>query len=257
LDFLKLFSCELKNTYLCDKYEIMKRFILILAISFFAVSTALSTDQISDILIIGNERVYLESFPLENLRKDNNLEKPFDSQMFKTSCWRGYFATWEIIEGYLVLKEVQSAISKKTKLNIAEYLKNNGYNPKIINGFVAADWFSGILKLESYARHCNEIKKDRFCAEIITDQTIELIFDNGKLIKNNIIPIEDYKIGDSLSLSVYDDEIGFKQIKGIIRENNGRKVRLEILPYRTDKEQIKAINSNNFWINPRYCKRKE
>ena len=237
------------------KYLIMKRFLIILAISFFAVSTAFSTEQTPDILIIGNDTIYLNYFPLEDLVLSNKLSAPFDYGGYSfphTGCWRGYVATWQVVEDNLVLKEVRKLDTEKTKLDIIEYLENNGYNPKIINGFVVADWYSDVLIARSFYGYTD----DRFVLDIYYrpyrpydpnehDRRAELIFENGKLIENNIIPIEDYKVGDTLYVDIQYFQDWYiwsnykkAQIKGVIRENNGKMVKLEIVSYGTDNERV-------------------
>ena len=275
----------------------MKRLFLILTVNFLAISTAFSTEQTPDKLIIGKDTIYLKSFPLENMRL--RLKKsPFDYGRYgfpHTGCYRGYVATWQIIDETLMLKEVQKIDSVGTQLNIVEYLSDNGYNPKTINGYVVADWYSDTLKLYNFfiynfALESNEfyISKDYLREK---DKKIELVFENGKLIRNNIIPIEDYRLGDTLSLDVYYYQnwlTGYKNVtvQGVIRNNNGKKVSLEILSFGTKNKGIirriqKEIMGNlgnfendlsapfydtkrkgikriyYFWINPRYCKRIE
>ena len=109
----------------------MKRFFLFFALNALLLSTAFSTEQSPDRLIIGKDTVYLKSFPLECLRLKKS---PFDYGDWgfpSTGCYRGYIATWQIIDEFLMLKEVQKIDSLGTQLNIVEYLSNNGYTPKI------------------------------------------------------------------------------------------------------------------------------
>ena len=125
----------------------MKRFLLIAVISFLAFSTTLATEQAPDLLIIEKDTFYLKSFPLENL---NFYSKVFDNSR-TTGCHRGYIATWQVIDGVLMLKEVRKFDSSKkglqgAKFNIIEHLKNSGYNPKTINDFIIADWYTDTLK---------------------------------------------------------------------------------------------------------------
>ena len=255
----------------------MKRLFLILSVIFLAILTAFSTEQTPDKLIIGKDTIYMKSFPLENLRLKKS---PFDYGRYgfpSTGCYRGYVATWQVIDENLTLKEVKKIDSIGTQLNIVEYLSDNGYNPKIKNDYVVADWYSDTLKLydfftENFTYKLNEyyVSKDYLKNK---DTKIELIFENGKLIANNIIPIEDYKVNDTLYVNTqhyFQDwwdvwELGYNiktQLKGVVRENNGKKVRLEIISYGTDKKRRirkiqSKINSTNFWVNPRYCEKKE
>ncbi len=250
---------------------IMKQFLLILAANLLALSAVLATEQKPDILIIGKDTIYLKSFPLEDLRTRKKNFKPLFDDGFQdcTGCWRGYIATWQIIDGFLTLTKVESFFSKNTLSNIAVYLKNTGYYPKTINGYVIADWYTDTLK--SYESVNNYAANDKFYIgkdfSGRNDKLIELGFENGKVIKNNISPIEDYKIGDKLSFyysQSWRTELKGVTIHGVIRENNGKMVRLEILSFSANGEDItnsikkEIINGfDNFWINPRYCEKIE
>ena len=234
----------------------MKRFVLFLVVHFFAFSTVLATQQIPDILIIGKDTISLEVHPLVYLKVDDKvLELPFPA--WHTACWRGHIATWEIIEDNLVLKELN--VGNESKFDIVEYLESNGYKPKIINGFVIADWYSETLISPHYASRYN-LKNPKFHIDKLFSSfeeyvnKIELVFENGKLITNNILSVESYTIGDKLRCIYCKNEC--VQIDGIIRENNSKMVRLEILSVKNNKENIQKEtieNFDNFWVNPRYC----
>ena len=249
----------------------MKQFFLFLTVSFFTISTVFSTEQYPDKLIIGEDTIYLKSFPLESLRLEN---APFDYNGYSfpsTGCYRGYVATWQIVDESLTLKEIQKIDSVGTQLNIVEYLSNNGYIPQTTNGCVIADWYSDTLKLYEFFAYNLAYKFDEFYVgkDYLRekDKKIELVFENGKLIRNDIIPIEDYKLGDTLCLDMYYYQnwlIGYKSVllQGVIIENNGKKVKLETLSLKTEKKSIKRklqkeINSDYLWVNPRYCKKIE
>ncbi|MCL2168354.1 MAG: hypothetical protein FWH59_04430 [Lentimicrobiaceae bacterium] len=257
----------------------MKRILIILGVIIFALSTVLATEQIPDKLIIGNDTIFLKSFPLEELKVNGEfIKSPFSYGKYwfpHTACWRGYIATWEVIDDLLFLKEVRKLDSVGTQLDIVEYLENNGYNPKIINGFVQADWYSDALIAYDLFYDTYSPEKFYIVKDYIRNRNkkkIELVFENGRLILNNITPIEDYKIGDTLcfDVSYYRTNIGWffgksknTQIEGIIRANDGEMVWFEVVSLGTDKkddipiikEKIKKLD--NSWINPRYYRRKE
>ncbi len=249
----------------------MKRFFLILVVSFFASSIVFSTEQFPDKLIIGKDTIYLKSFPLESLKFKKASFDYGGYSFLSTGCYRGYVATWEIIAQTLTLREVQKIDSVGTQLDIIEYLSNNDYVPKIINGYVIADWYSDTLKLYDFFL-CNlAYKFDEFYVSKDylreKDKKIELVFENGRLVRNDIIPIEGYELGDTLCLDVYYYQnwlVGYKSvsIQGVIEGNNGKKVKLKIFSLGTDKKSIKRklqeeINLDYVWVNPRYCKRIE
>ena len=250
----------------------MKRLLFILGVFFYTCSTILSAEQVSDILIIGKDTFYLNSFPFDYIRLKHKIkEPPFDDDILHTGCWRGYIATWQVIDETLILKEVKNIDSAGTRLNIIEYFERNGYIPKTINGFVIADVYSDSLKSYdfhryNYAHRVNDFFLSSGYSEE-NDKKVELVFENGRLIENNIIPIEAYKIGDILSLYMYYFQNWIfwgdpkkVRVQGTIRDNNGKKVRLEILSFGTDKERIKRKiqkeikDLDKFWVNPRYCK---
>jgi hypothetical protein len=248
----------------------MKRFLSIIAITFLTCSTVLSTEQVADILIIGKDTFYLKTFPFDYLRiKHRMKEPPFYSD--EESFDREYIATWHVIDGILVLKEIRKLNSAGTQLNIIEYLECNGYNPKIKDGFVIADWYSDTLVRYDFFRYDYVLKINGFYLSNYAREKDkrELVFENGELIENNIIPIEAYKIGDSLSLEVHccqDWYVWYDckeiRVKGIIRENNGEKVWLEIFSFGNDKKRIKRkvlkeLKSDYILVNPRYCDRVE
>ena len=252
----------------------MRRTLFIFFLTLFSSSAALASGQEPDILIIEKDTFYLKSFPLENLKiNKKTIIRPFDNDgklgKISTGCWRGYVATWKIIDSLLFLIKVENFFTKE-KLNILKYLKNNGYNPKIINGFVLADWYSDSLKKYEFPFASAEDNKFNLCNNELSKnifKKIELEFENGKLIQNNILPIEAYLIGHKLSYYYSKSWIAGVcgvTIHGIIRENNGKMVRLEISTFtvngqditeQIDKKTIKDFE--NFWINPRYCEKNE
>jgi len=251
--------------------EKMKRFLLIAVVSFITFSTALASEQVPDLLIIDKDTVFLKTFPLENLRVNGKVLRPsFDYGVLfvSTGCYRGYIATWQIIEGTLALVEVRIFDSSKKnfqgdKINIIEYLKNNSYNLKTINGFVIADWYSDTLKRYEapFLRMDERFYLSNEDFSVRNFKRIELVFENGKLIENNIIPIEDYKIGDNLcfySYAYYTQDRSVSSIDvnihGAIRENNGKMVRLEILFISSDNDEIitqikQGIFLENLWFS--------
>jgi len=86
-----------------------------------------ATEQESDLLIIGNDTIYLETFLLEKL----NLEKrPFGNTRTtapSTACWKGYRAIWKIIDKKLYLEKIIHCDSdpEKGELDIIELFKVN------------------------------------------------------------------------------------------------------------------------------------
>lgn len=155
-------------------YLILLAFVLLNKISF-------STEQIPDKLIIGHDTVCLQTFPFEDLKFKI---RPFDYGNYDfphTACWRGYQATWKVIDDKLFLIEM---IRKDSILNtpeLAQYFRKNGYEPNIINGLIYADWFTA--DLEKYpALHVNTACIYR--SHNPKKKKVVLRFDKGVMIEN-------------------------------------------------------------------------
>ncbi len=119
---------------------------LVLLLSFEAFATA----QAPDVLIYDNKIYDLYANPLETFYK-NQLDRPSFSispgLIVSTGNWRGYVATWEIEEGTLYLRGIDSwlcdAKGEKCKKTDLKEL----FGDQCIKGKVKANWFSGQLKI--------------------------------------------------------------------------------------------------------------
>jgi hypothetical protein len=156
---------------------------LLIALVIFGNSlVCISTPQIPDLLIVGKDTFMLYSFPLASL----NIEKyPFDYRGFpfpSTACWRGYQATWKILDNQLILIQVIKVDSTKEKLDIIKYLKENNLSPTILNGFVFADWYSA--KFRYFARWDRRLQNYIYAYSKILFPVLEI--KNGYVIKNHL-----------------------------------------------------------------------
>ncbi len=134
----------------------MHKLIVILILIFGLNVSVLATEQISDRLIIGKDTICLKSFPLENLELKIRPFKYGQYSSPHTACWRGYRATWEIIENKLYLIEIEKVDSTLEKLDIKEFFNKNGLTPNIVNGKIFADWYSASLEkyFAYYSKDC-------------------------------------------------------------------------------------------------------
>lgn len=244
---------------------------VVLSIIFlFAVTYAFSTEQISDKLIVDGDTIYLKSFPLEELKIEKSPFTYGEYNFPHTGCWRGYCATWKIIDRKLALIEVVKVDSTKENLDIINYLKLNNYQPKLVNGYVYADWYTKDLKTYSapFQFEYEEFYLDEEFTWTEDKRETKLKFDKGVLTEMNIHKIDYYHIGDTLNLrlSIFPPGLvksNYLKIEGKITENNGRMVKVKIFSYGSKrKKKIKKIkqflkcklDSDEMWINPRYCK---
>ncbi|MFA6705080.1 MAG: hypothetical protein WCS10_02720, partial [Bacteroidales bacterium] len=85
----------------------MRKSILLIIILFISITKVSATEQFSDLLIIKNDTFFLKTFPLEKLKlKLKVKQSPFkygDYGFPHTACYRGYLATWKIIDNKLFL----------------------------------------------------------------------------------------------------------------------------------------------------------
>jgi len=123
-----------------------KLIISIIIISNF--SLALATGQEAERIIYKNTNYSLFNNPLEMYFKNNKIKRPnFNNCSIETyvcversSNWRGYTGTWEIIDNNLFLNQIQNLKSELVNLN--ELFGTNQ------EGKIKATWFTGKLKIQ-------------------------------------------------------------------------------------------------------------
>lgn len=251
----------------------MKNRIFFIVFVFVSILKVGATEQVSDLLIIKNDTFYLKTFPLEKL----NLKKsPFMYGNYSfphTGCWRGYIATWKIIDDKLFLLQVEKADTSNEKLDIIKYFKQNNYTPKLIDGLILADWYSDTLARYDYCQLY--FNSDRFYLinyypQIYSNIDIELIFEKGQLIENRIKRLDSYKKGDILWREIkynrpWSINLGTTMVEAIILENSGETITIEIKDYGTRKKRVinklktmmQIFNGKGYSVNPRYWNKKE
>lgn len=254
----------------------MKKIVLLSAILSLSITFSFATEQFPDLLIIENDTLYLKSFPLEELRLKEKFKKsPFEYHeninFPHTGCYRGYVATWKVIDNKLFLIEIEKVDSSRQKLNIEDYFNKNDYKPSLVNGRIFADWYSGTLKQYDYFMYYFNSERYYLAKDYLKnpEKKNELIFNHGILTDNNITRIDSYLVGDTLTkeISYYRQwflKRGLANVDAIITENNGKMVRVEFVDFGTKKksvikeikQMIEIREEKEHWINPRYWKKK-
>lgn len=254
----------------------MKIIVTLSTILILSTTHCFATEQFPDKLIIENDTLYLKSFPLEELRIKGKFQKsPFEYyeniDFPHTGCYRGYVATWKVIDNKLFLIEIEKVDSTNQKLNIIEYFNENNYKPRLINGQIFADWYSDTLKRYDYFMYYFNSQRYYLADDYLKnpENKNELIFNHGILTHNNIERIDSYLVGDTLTkeISYYRQwflKRGLANVDAIITGNNGRMVRVEFVDFGTKKKSvIKEIKQmmgireeKEHWINPRYWEKK-
>ncbi len=160
----------------------MRRILFIIGfVTCFCVSSACATEQSKEILYYYEmQTLQIEELPLESYFNEKNLRPNFEDITGDqcTSGRRGYRGYWDIQEKYLYLVSLIGPCSSlvDSQLLVSKIFPNLKFPIKAI-------WFSGVL----HAQYKGKI--------------LELIFENGKLIKEEIkehSSADTIKIGEPL-----------------------------------------------------------
>ncbi len=121
----------------------MKQFFAILLTLTISMNLS-ATLQETDLLINGSDTIYLNTYPLENLKL---RFQPFGSTREtapSTACWRGYKAIWRILDNKLYLEKIVRCRfdSKVADENIFELFKINGLKFETKDSMILADWYN-------------------------------------------------------------------------------------------------------------------
>lgn len=121
---------------------------VLLAISF----SALATEQETDLLINGNDTIYLKTFPLERLQLKF---RPFEytrETALASACWRGYRAVWRIEDDKLYLEKIIRCNTGELRgeENIIELFQKNGLTFQTKNQMILANWYTQDLYRMKY-----------------------------------------------------------------------------------------------------------
>jgi len=128
--------------------KVVRKSILIIFSSMFGLSKIFATPQIPDFIIYNKDTLLLLAYPLQSYQPNENFASPKNlfniEDCFSTGCWRGYIATWEIINNKLYLTQIRNHCYRfidSTRNFGSEYADLKALFPKKYkNGKVFADW---------------------------------------------------------------------------------------------------------------------
>ncbi len=118
--------------------------LVICSVSVFA------TGQQADLIVYQNEERPLFSNPLEGYYANGRARPRYmiGPLTMSSGNWRGYVATWQIDDGQLYLKKIDSWLCNgSTKESCAPVKLTQLFPGKVRDGRVRADWFSGELRI--------------------------------------------------------------------------------------------------------------
>lgn len=132
---------------------IMQRFLLSILLLMLITSAAFATAQAPDVLIYNGKTYDLFSNPLEDFYGEDESKRPkfwVAPDTMSSGNWRGYIATWEIIDDKLYLTKIDSWFCRpsiRTKSGCRRVTVRDLFGGKVVDGKVFASWFSDKLRV--------------------------------------------------------------------------------------------------------------
>jgi hypothetical protein len=125
----------------------MKRLLLTIILTLFSGLNVFATAQFPDKINYNGKEYNLNSNPLEVYFEKNPNKRP-KSEVRSSALWRGYVATFEIIDNQLFLKDIEIQYRDTTSKG-----SNNSNWKSVLNEVFAdqkniqVDWYTGLLVL--------------------------------------------------------------------------------------------------------------
>jgi hypothetical protein len=119
----------------------MRQISTILVILTFSMNV-FATEQEADLLIYGNDTIYLKTFPLEKLELKFQPFGYTRATAPTTACWRGYRAIWRIENNRLYLEKISRCLTDRVngEEDIFEFFQKNGLKFETKGSMILADW---------------------------------------------------------------------------------------------------------------------
>lgn len=121
------------------------KFFFILTIVLFTDQVK-ATTQISDVLYLGKDTLFLYDSPLEEIKNIGGkiLDLRTDGHVVSSDCWRGFRAEWKIIDEVLYLANVIDCYSEKKLNSLIEEILGTKFTDGLIKAeFVSGDYWVG------------------------------------------------------------------------------------------------------------------
>ena len=139
------------------------------------------THQIADLLLVGNDTLFIFSNPLEQVFGDSNPRPDeFFEDCSSTACWRGYQATWRLEADLLYLVEIGDCCGEDSlPIEGINRLVQGRYR----NGKALADWFSG----DVLAPQGERLRYAHMGYASIYEREIIFRFEKGRLVSRDTL----------------------------------------------------------------------
>lgn len=154
--------------------------------SVFSFAKVFATAQYPDRIVFNNKEYSLLTNPLEKYFEKNEDKRPKGGVM-STALWRGYVATFEIIENQLYVKDIKIQIWNEKSDDTEWKSVINEVFPKTEDRKI--DWFNGLLTLP-YGELINYVHMGYGSTY---ENYIIIEIEKGKYIKSKDLNFKEYE----------------------------------------------------------------
>ncbi|MDZ4845374.1 MAG: hypothetical protein SH857_07465 [Chitinophagales bacterium] len=161
------------------------------------------TKQISDILICNEREYYLNRSPLEPFFK-KFADKKLETKTVCTALWRGYFATYEIKDNQLYVRdlEILSGVSLEMESILGKIFPNNG----------KYEWYSGLIRIDDFRGEFDEEEPSSMF------EFLEIL--KGDFIKKRTMSYEELQIFKKLQFDYFKRTEEYQEVFSMWKNNN-------------------------------------
>lgn len=167
----------------------IQRFLLSILPLMLITSAAFATAQSPDVLIYNGKTYDLFSNPLEDFYGGIESKRPkfwVEPNTMSSGNWRGYVATWEIVDDKLYLTKIDSWFCRppiKNKSGCRRVTLRDLFGKNVVNGKVFASWFSDKLRVPDG----KQLKYVHSSYASIYERDITFDVDDGKIVRQETI----------------------------------------------------------------------
>lgn len=144
------------------------------------------TAQVGDIIFFNGQKHFLQVEPLKKYFR--KIKKRPDFALSDTGCWRGYYATWEILDDKLFLIDLKAKLINGFNVSVKDIFPND-------ENKVFAYWFTGSLvipngKMKEYISLGYLTKYEHYIILELKDGIVYNTYEKGTEIDTDLIVSE-------------------------------------------------------------------
>jgi len=200
------------NTYVVrniNKTPNTMKFLFIVVLTIFSLFKVFATAQFPDKIIYNGKEYALNSNPLEDYFEKNPDKRPKGGIM-STALWRGYVATFQILDGQVYLKDIEIEVRDSTSKGRFKTNWKSVINDVFPNqAQVKVDWLTGLLVIP----HGKLVNYVHMGYGSTYEKYILLEIDKGDLIKEKRFKYKDYEKFKDRQFEVFKQTEEYKKLK--------------------------------------------